>query len=420
MFSVCLSIVGFFSTENIVKIFVAEYDDYSVYLLIMLTKITFFSIPFLSIAALSGSYLQVNEDYIPSIFLNIPNNIIVCISIVLSVKYGLIWLGYGMLFGSLAQLVVVIPRMKKKGFNISRSLNLNKNIFQMYKMVAPLFLSVILMQVNLLVDRSLASKISIGGIASLTYSNRLIELVMGIFVFSISTMFYPKIAKAISENINEKVYEMLNNYLLVVLFFLLPSFLGLIFFSNEIITMLYGRGSFSLAGIKLTSSALFFYAFGIFGMGIKEILTKTFYSMQDMKTPSVIATAGIILNIVLNILLSRFLGISGLALATSISANISMIIMYFSLRRRIGNFISKPFLVEFIKILFSSIIMIFISKVLNSFFISLGILNGNLSTLLTVCIASLIYLLLTLLFRVYFIISLFYDIKQKIKKVVLL
>ena len=85
-------------------------------------------------------------------------------------------------------------------------------------------------------------------------------------------------------------------------------------FAEPIVSLLFGRGAFDEKAIYLTSYALFFYAVGMIGFGLREVLSRGFYSLQDTKTPMINAFIAMVMNIILNIILSRFLGIGGLAL----------------------------------------------------------------------------------------------------------
>ena len=96
---------------------------------------------------------------------------------------------------------------------------------------------------------------------------------------------------------------------------------------------MFGRGAFDYDAIKMSSSALFFYSIGMVGMGIREVLARAFYSLQDTKTPVINATVGVFINIVLNIILSKYLGVGGLALATSISALVTAALMFVSFKK---------------------------------------------------------------------------------------
>ena len=53
--------------------------------------------------------------------------------------------------------------------------------------------------------------------------------------------------------------------------------------STPIVKLLFERGAFDLRATQMTSSALFCYSIGIIGFGLRDILSRVFYSIQDTK-----------------------------------------------------------------------------------------------------------------------------------------
>ena len=109
----------------------------------------------------------------------------------------------------------------------------------------------------------------------------------------------------------------------------------------------------------MTAVALTFYSIGMIGYGLRDILGKVFYSIQDTKTPMINGVIAMILNITLNILFVKFtnMQLAGLAFATSISALFTITLLFISLKRKIGSFGGKSIALGMIKSLISGIIM---------------------------------------------------------------
>ena len=107
----------------------------------------------------------------------------------------------------------------------------------------------------------------------------------------------------------------------------------------------------------MTAVALFFYSIGIVGFGLRDIISRVLYSIQDTKTPMINGAIAMGLNIVLNIILVRYMKHAGLAFATSISAIICIVLLFRSLKKKIGYFGQDKISVAFGKSLISSIIM---------------------------------------------------------------
>src|SRR5690606_1267247 len=117
----------------------------------------------------------------------------------------------------------------------------------------------------------------------------------GLFVLPISTVMYPMISKMAAEDdlkgFKKSVAEGINSINLLVI----PATVGTMIFTEEIVKLLFGRGAFDFAAIDLTSNALFFYAIGMIGYGLRELLAKSFYSLQDTTTTMVNGTIGVII-----------------------------------------------------------------------------------------------------------------------------
>jgi putative peptidoglycan lipid II flippase len=190
---------------------------------------------------------------------------------------------------------------------------------EMILIALPVILGTAVNEINVLVDRTLASRITVGGISALNYAKRLNGFVQGLFVVSVTTVLYPMISKMAAEGNMKRLKAYLAEAVSMVNLLVIPATVGAMIFAREIVALLFGRGAFTIEAVAMTSSALFYYSIGMTAFGLKNVLTRGFYSLQDTRTPMINASIAVITNIVLNIILSRFLGIGGLALATSIS-----------------------------------------------------------------------------------------------------
>ena len=247
-------------------------------------------------------------------------------------------------------------------------------------------------QINVLIDRTLASNIVEGGITALNYANRLNGFVQGLFVASISTAMYPMISKMAAEDNMEGLKKAVAEGINLINLLVIPATIGSMIFATPAVGLLFGRGAFDERALALTSSGLFYYSIGMIGFGLREILSRAFYSLQDTKTPVINATIAVVINIVLNIILSKFLGIGGLALATSISAIFCTGLLFISLRKKIGSFGMKGIVISFAKILSASLVMGLITKI--SFNTLLNNMSQNLSFIISIAIGVVVYFVL--------------------------
>lgn len=132
--------------------------------------------------------------------------------------------------------------------------------------------------------------------------------------------------------------------------------------------------------------------------GLRDVLTRAFYALQDTKTPMINATIAVAINIILNIVLSRFLGIGGLALATSIAGTVSAFLMFITLRKKIGPFGLRAAVISFAKIIAASLLMGGIAYA--SFLFSRNYLSENIALVTAVVIGVLTYGVMILFLRI--------------------
>lgn len=130
-----------------------------------------------------------------------------------------------------------------------------------------------------------------------------------------------------------------------------------ILFSNDIVSMIYQRGVFDENAVSLTATVLSFYAIGFLFSGIRELVAKSFYAFGDTKTPTINGIGAVIVNVVLSIVFSKFLGVGGVALATSIAAIQSMMVLILLLRKKLQGIGIKSFIPTACKILVAVLLM---------------------------------------------------------------
>jgi len=368
--STILVLVFLIFSKPIVKAFASGFEADTLNTAISFARISIFAIYFKGLNYIFKSYLQVHNNFnIPAI-MGIPFNILIILSIFLSVQFNKFLLAYGIIIAVGFQTLILLLFALKNGFKYRFSFfDKSGEIKKMFLLSMPVILGTSVNQINILVDRTLASKISIGGISSLNYANRLNGFVQGVFVISVVTVMYPLISKMINQNKMDEFKKYILESIIIMSLIVIPASFGFVIFSKEIIALLYGRGAFNQSAVNMTANVLVFYAVGMFGIGLREILSRVFYSVKDTKTPMINAIIGMIVNIILNLVLSRYIGLAGLALATSLSAILTAVLMFISLRKKFELFSIKDLSTSFFKILFASTIMAVLVKIFYNFFI---------------------------------------------------
>ncbi|MBU1933296.1 MAG: murein biosynthesis integral membrane protein MurJ [Candidatus Omnitrophica bacterium] len=321
-------------------------------------------------------------------------------------------LAAGVLIGGVIQLVVQVPFLTARGFSPFQTSRLIKGeqkfgtghgfnflsgiyhpaVKKIGRLLAPRVLGSCVYQINIFINTLLASLSSIvgeGGVAALYYANRIFQFPLAIFGIALAQAALPTMSREALEAGLGNLKKTLSFSLRAVNFIMLPASVGLIVLSEPITSMLFERGMFDRYSTFITARALSLYSIGLFSYAGIKILVSCFYSLKDTLAPVKVASASLILNIILSIIFMFPLKISGLALATSLSGTFNFFLLFFILRKKIGAIDGAKILRSFLKVFMASIVMaavIYVSifKIkLNLFIvISLGMLSYGLAAVI--------------------------------------
>lgn len=409
LFSTIIIILVWINTTAAVKLFATGFEGETLKYAIIFTRIGILGLYFSTLIYVYNSYLQVNDIFWPTAFIAIPNSLITILAIILGAKCNIYILSIGSTFAVLFQLIFLIGPVKKLKFKTKINFKFkDEYIKEFFVLMIPVVLGVSVNEINTLVDRTIASKIAVGGISALTYANSLIMFIQGGLVQPITTICYPKITYAIANKDEEGAKDFIQKVILLALTILIPITVGFITFSTPIINFLFGRGAFDENAIKMTSIAVKYYAIGLCFVGLRELMSRYYYAYANTKIPMINAAIGVLINILMNLVLSRFLGIGGLAFSTSLSALITTVLLFKSCNNSLpGGMLNLDYM-EIIKIIVLSIIMGVISFIVYSILPFASIIN----LILAVLLAIIIYFMLSILLKLKYI-NIVKDIIQK-------
>lgn len=353
-----IAVLGCIFSPFVVDIIFKGFDLPKRQLTSQLMRITFFYIIFLGANYILQGFLQSNENFVIPVLVGLPFNAIIIFSAFLKDWFDIYAVAVAFVLGYFSMVIFQIPFAKKKGFKWQFEFNLNDGYLQkMFKLVLPVFIGSSVMTLNTFVDRYLASYLQEGSISALNYADKLNGLVYGIFVASISAVVYPYLSKFFSSSKQEEFKKYLTLSINSLILIMVPITFGVFILSDEIVQVVYERGAFDKKSTYLTSGALMFFSLGYLGYATRDILSRTFYSIQDTLTPMKNGIFAVAVNIILNIILVKFLQHKGLALGTSIVAYVSVFLLLRSLNKKIGKLDLVSSLIVFLKTIFASLCM---------------------------------------------------------------
>ncbi len=263
------------------------------------------------------------------------------------------------LAGGIVQMLITLLPSIKRGLRISPLIRENKaELKALFHLLLPGIFSFAIVEINHLVDLFLASTLREGSVSSLRYANLLVLLPLSLIATSLYTALLPSSSRIASTEPEVKVAHLAGFGIKLIFALLIPLSVFMITFNKPLVELLFQRGFFSKeVSVPMTALALTCYAYGLFAYGGIKMITQAFYSFQDTFTPFKVACYAAGVNIILNLILMRYLYHGGLALATSIAAFINFVALIVILRVRIRGFNVKPLIITFVRSLFLSIII---------------------------------------------------------------
>ncbi|SIS39618.1 putative peptidoglycan lipid II flippase [Salimicrobium flavidum] len=402
LFVVCIPLLlaGLFFTEPLVRVFAAGFEGETLDLAVSFTRISIFGIYLTIVIRILSAYLNYQKMFQVPNLIGIPMSIVVILSIYMSDvmdRTTLLPLGY--VAALLLQLIILLGFAFRKKFKYKPILDFkDPDLTHMMALAVPVIIGSSATQVNKIVDRSLASGVEVGGVAALNYAVSLNGIIHGVFVVSITTVMYPLITKMATKGDMDGLKNSVHQSIIGVILLVAPATIGAMLFAEPIVRLLFDRGAFDQQAVLLTSDAYFYYSLGMTAVGLRIVLSKAFYSLQDTKTPMINTGVAMVLNIILNFILVGPLGLGGLALATSISAFVATLLLLISLRKKIGRLRLKQTFRSTGKILAASALM---GTAAHFFYNYLTPLTGfSAALLITMTVAAPVYFVLLVILKV--------------------
>jgi putative peptidoglycan lipid II flippase len=167
-------------------------------------------------------------------------------------------------------------------------------------------------------------------------------LPQGVIAQSVAIAAFPTFSTLAARGERDELRHILATILRSVLYLTLPATVGLIWLREPLVSAVFGGGEFDAWSIQATAWALLFYALGLVGHAVVEIVARAFYALHDTRTPVTVGIVAMPVNIALSLGLIWLFGslgwmrLGGLALANSLATTGEMVILLYLIRRQLG------------------------------------------------------------------------------------
>jgi putative peptidoglycan lipid II flippase len=265
-------------------------------------------------------------------------------ALVLAPRYGVQGMSWSIVVGASLHLLVQIPalfRLPQRRYQFMLGLRL-PTVREVGRLMAPRLLGVAVVQLNFLLNTYLASLQPQGSYTGISLAFPIMIMPEAAIAQSIAIAALPTFSAQVARGRKDHMRTSLAASLRGALLLSIPASVGLVLLRQPVVALLYQRGEFGPESTMIVAWALLWYAAGMVGHSVVEIVSRAFYALRDTKTPVIVGIITMGLNLVFSLTFTRlFVRIGwmphgGLALANSLATFLEMIGMLILMRRRLA------------------------------------------------------------------------------------
>ena len=384
-----------------------EGDYQKMELAITLTRITFPFLIFISLASFFSAILNSHNKF--AITSAAP--IILNILLIGVLFFGKIlndqlvyYLSYAVTISGILQFIILYHFVKKYfTLKINFSYKIDNKVKLFFRKLLPSIFSSGVTQINILVGTIIAS-FQASAVSYLYYADRIYQINLAIAGIAIGTVILPQLSRHVKSNKKEKINLIQNKALELSLFLSIPAAIALLIASEEIISSLFGYGSFDELSVVNSAKALFYFAIGLPAFSLIKVFSAFFFARHNTKIPFYISFISVFLNIFISLIFFKEVGFIIVPIATTISSWFNAISLFIFLRAKNLFSFNLVFINRFIKILLASLLMGILFNYVILFFNNSLLYDASFKAIYlvgAVVLAVIFYLLIAILIKAF-------------------
>ncbi len=368
-----------------------EQFDLTVYL----TRITFPYLLFISLVSLFGGVLNTLGKFAAAAASPILLNICLIIGLFAFRSFtetDAHALSYGVALAGVVQAVFLYFSLRNNGFFPKMvKLQLSPDVKKLLKLMVPGTIGAGIVQINLWIGTIIATLVP-NAVSYLYYADRISQLPLAVIGTAVGTALLPMLARQFKENKHKEALATQNRAMEIAMFFTIPAAAALFIIAYPVVSVLFERGKFTHEEGVMTAYALAAYATGLPAFVLLKILVAPFFAEQDTRTPVIYSAVSVVTNIVFNIafvFMFMYIGIPahiGIALGTSLSSWINVVMLILKLRSKKNMRTDKLFMIRMRGMIVSAALMSFVLYFGNMYVTGLGQKEGELQSLVSLAI----------------------------------
>lgn len=338
--AICVLVLGstamWWFAPSVVAVLGPGFDGPTARTAVELTRIMLVASVFIAGTNILAAAAEAHHKFFAAGVQGVPfNAVMIAAAVAFGGVFGVRAIAVGFVVGSVLRFLIQIPPVRRLGMSLRPSFDLRDGGFQeMLRFVPLLLVGSAVTNVNTLVDRAVGTLVGPGTISALSYGYRLVRLPHALLVMSLVTALYPSLGAISGRAERPEMRRLVHRGIGVLSVLLAPIVACLIVAGRFVVIVVFGRGDFGPSAVSATTTAVTFFAVGLFALGIRTTLTRAAYALGDARAPVACAFVGVAVNVAGDLLLGLRFGVVGIAASTSISLFVTAGLLAVSLQRR--------------------------------------------------------------------------------------
>lgn len=346
--AVLVSAVLFMFAPAVISLMAPGFTGPKRELAILFTRVMMISPLIFSVSTVLGSLLNVFNRFLAYAVAPIMYNLGIIVGAVwLEPKFGPLGLAEGVVLGALFHLLVQVPSVWKIGFRWRILVRWSESgLRKVFSLALPRTIGLVAGHINWIILNAMATTVGLGAVTIFNLANNLQYLPIALVGISVAIASFPTLSREALQKDSNEFVRRVERHLNQVVFWALPLSVLIFFVRNEAARLILHSGNFSAMDASLTARVLGFFLIGAFSQSLVPVLSRSFYAMQNTRTPVAIGLLAILVNIVLAMHLVKNLqwGLIGLAVAFSVAGILNAVLLLVYLKKHLAPFAMGRFL----------------------------------------------------------------------------
>jgi putative peptidoglycan lipid II flippase len=242
----------------------------------------------------------------------------------------------GVVAGTVVQLVMVLPVLRRLDFRFVRAFDLrDPRLRRVLTLMLPVTLGLGLINFGQLIDSTIGFAVSEGAPRAIDNAFRIYMLPQGMFSVAVATVLFPALSRLVSRGDLDGLRALLATGTRGVFLLLIPCAALTLVLAHPITRLVYERGAFGDRSTDEVATALLWFSFSLPFSGVNLLLTRTFFSLQRPWLVTKLSGITLAVNVAVSLALAQAFGIAGIVIGTVVSTAAMTALQVHWLRREL-------------------------------------------------------------------------------------